>query len=237
MKSIQELGFAGGNPFVRGFNTYVPVSSSDTFMHRWVNAEGTKVFFDSSQPLVPGDSNGVQDVYEWEAQGSPSCTVATSVYGGCVFSLSGGESPDFSFLVDADERGENVFITHRGALGGAGPSDDKVHLYDVRVGGGFAASSLGCTGTGCQGVPPSAPIFATPASATFSGVGNFPAARPSSKAKPRTRAQQLAAALGACRKDRARRKRAACERQARRRYTAANSRSRKHNAKQGGRKS
>jgi hypothetical protein len=171
VKSIQEGASDGAPP--PGFSTYVPVSSSETFMHRWVNAEGTRVFFDSSQPLVSGDSNDTQDVYEWEAEGGPSCAVATSVYGGCVFLLSGGESPDFSFLVDADEHGENVFITHRGALGGAGPSDDKVHLYDVRVGGGFAASSLGCVGTGCQGVPPSAPLFATPASVTFNGVGNF----------------------------------------------------------------
>jgi hypothetical protein len=169
-----------------GSFTYLPVSSSQTFMHRWVNNEATKVFFDSSQPLVPGDANRNQDVYEWEAEGSEGCPDATSTYGGCVFLLSGGESPDFSFLVDADESGENVFIVHRGPLGGAGPRDDKFHLYDVRAGGGYSVSSLGCTGTGCQGVPPAAPLFATPASATFSGVGNFPPAVPAKKITKKT---------------------------------------------------
>jgi hypothetical protein len=166
--------------------TYLPVSSSQTFMHRWVNNEATKVFFDSSQPLVPGDANRNQDVYEWKAEGSEGCPEATSRYGGCVFLLSGGESPDFSFLVDADESGENVFIVHRGPLGAAGPRDDKFHLYDVRAGGGYSVSSLGCTGTGCQGVPPAAPLFATPASATFRGVGNFPPAVPAKKITKKT---------------------------------------------------
>ena len=35
------------------------------------------------------------------------------------------------------------------------------------------AAALACTGTGCQGVPPAPPIFATPSSVTFNGVGNF----------------------------------------------------------------
>ena len=35
------------------------------------------------------------------------------------------------------------------------------------------ARRSGCSGTGCQGVPPAPPIFATPASATFTGVRNL----------------------------------------------------------------
>jgi hypothetical protein len=97
-----------------------------------------------------------------------------------------------------------------------------VKLYDARVGGGFPESSLACTGTGCQGVPPGPPIFATPSSVTFSGVGNFTGqgvATP--KPKPLTRAQKLARALKACRAKKSKHKRAACETQARRRYGPA----------------
>jgi hypothetical protein len=205
-----------------GFAAYLPISSSATFMHRWMNARGSEVFFDSSQPLASGDSNGAQDVYEWETEGATGCSRSTSRYGGCVFLLSGGESPDWSFLADADESGENAFVVHRGPLGGAGPRDDKFHLYDVRVGGGFSVSSSGCTGTGCQGVPPAAPLFATPASVTFSGVGNFPPPAnsvPKPKAKPLMRAQKLAKALRACRKKQTR-ARTSCEAQARRKYGA-----------------
>jgi hypothetical protein len=160
---------------------YLPVSSSNTFMERWMNAEGTEVFFDSSQPLISGDSNGVQDVYEWKADGTSGCPTGAGEFGGCVFLLSGGESSDFSFLADVSENGGDVFITHRGQLDGVGPRDDKVHMYDVRVDGGFPDTALACTGTGCQGVPPAPPSFATPSSVTFSGAGNFPALVPAKK--------------------------------------------------------
>ena len=59
-----------------------------------------------------------------------------------------------------------------------------------RVDGGFASVSSACTGSGCQGVPPAAPLFATPASVTFAGTGNFPppppvAVKPKPKPKPK----------------------------------------------------
>jgi hypothetical protein len=217
--------------------TYIPVSSSNTFMRRWMNDEGTEVFFDSSQPLTAGDGDGVQDVYEWEAQGGPSCPTSTSVYGGCLFLLSGGQGDDYSYFVDADESGSNVFLTHRGQLGGVGPLNDKDHLYDVHASGGFVNISRACTGTGCQGVPPAAPSFATPASVTFSGAGNFMPSPPKVVVKSLTRAQKLAKALKACRKDRHKPKRVVCERQARKHYGPVRSRSGKRNSEHGGRKS
>jgi hypothetical protein len=54
--------------------------------------------------------------------------------------------------------------------------DGTVDIYDARVDGGFPALAVPqCSGTACQGAPAPAPIFAAPPSATFSGVGNFPA--------------------------------------------------------------
>jgi hypothetical protein len=167
--------------------TFLPVSSKPTFMHRWVTDDGNYVFFDTSQALVAQDVNGLQDVYEWERGGAPGCDVQVHprLNDGCVYLLSGGGSTDFSYLVDASASGNDVFFTTRGQLL---PTDgnEKVDLYDARVGGGFPEVSLGCTGTGCQGVPPAAPIFATPSSVTFAGVGNF---EPQSKAsvKPRSK--------------------------------------------------
>lgn len=31
-----------------------------------VSADGSRVFFDSGDAVVPGDVNGTEDVYEWE---------------------------------------------------------------------------------------------------------------------------------------------------------------------------
>jgi hypothetical protein len=53
--------------------------------------------------------------------------------------------------------------------------NDDFDVYDARVGGVRPPVAPECSGTGCQGVPSSPPVFATPPSVTFNGVGNFPA--------------------------------------------------------------
>jgi hypothetical protein len=203
-----------------GFETYLPISSSDTFMHRWVNSAGTEVYFDSSQRLVEADRNETQDVYEWSAEGTPSCPVATSLYGGCVFLLTSGESQGFSFLVDTDESGANVFVEQRGPLYGQGPAGTKSELYDLRASGGQPPRiGTGCSQAGtCPAAPELPSAASAPASNATSGRGNFPP-QPS-PAKPLTKAQRLAKALKACRA-RHRRSHHACERQAYRRYRPA----------------
>lgn len=216
----------GGSEGGTGASAHLPVSSSNTFMRRWMSADGDTVFFDSSQPLVPSDTNRLQDVYEWEREGTGSCPVATPARldGGCVFLLSGGESSDYSYFIDADEQANNVFITHRGQLAGAGPPDDKNHVFDVRRDGGFSAPSLGCAGTSCQAALPTAPDFAFPTTATLTGASNLPpqpaAAKPAPKRHVETKAQKLAKARKACKKHHVKRKRVACERAARARYSS-----------------
>lgn len=207
---------------LHGVGASLPISFDNTYSKRLLSADGSRIFFDTSQPLASSDTNGVQDVYEWEQEGSGSCAVAVPSRGGggCVSLLSAGESGGFSYLIDASASGDDVFIAHRGQLGGVGPADSKMHLYDVRVHGGFPQISTACTGTGCQGVPPAPPQFATPSSVTFSGIGNFPPIF--AKAKTRTAAQlrveRLAKALEACRHKHDKHKRAACEREAQKRY-------------------
>ena len=63
--------------------------------------------------------------------------------------------------------------------------DGTPDVYDARVDGGFPTlAPQACSGTSCQGVPAPSPIFATPPSVTFTGVGNFtPVATAKAKAK------------------------------------------------------
>jgi hypothetical protein len=190
------------------------------------------VFFNSAQSLVPQDTNKGNDAYEWEADGTGSCTLSP----GCIFLLSDGTSPEGSWLIGSSASGDDVFFTTRGKLV---PEDENenIDVYDARVGATSPPASPQCTGTGCQGVPSAPPVFATPPSATFNGVGNFapPSSAPvKAKPKPLTRAQKLAKALKACRK-KAKRKRAACERQARAKYGAkAHKTNKKPSSKQRG---
>jgi hypothetical protein len=168
----------------------VPTSFSNNYLLRWISADGSRVFFDSAEALVPQDTNGVEDVYEWERQGSGACQRG----GGCISLISGDLSGNQAYLLDASANGSDVFFTTRAQLVPQ-DRDGKVDVYDARVDGGFPESSLSCTGSGCQGIPTAPPIFATPSSVTFNGVGNFPPPPPKAsvkskvkkKAKPRKR--------------------------------------------------
>ena len=47
----------------------LPVSLQQTYQPRWITEDGSRVFFESAQPLVPQATNGWLDVYEWERDG------------------------------------------------------------------------------------------------------------------------------------------------------------------------
>jgi hypothetical protein len=216
------FGSGGGG----GHNTsFLPVSENNTNLPRWISDEGDRVFFDSVEPLVSQDTNRLRDVYEWERDGAGSCQTVE----GCVYLLSGGTSTDSSSFVDASADGKDVFFVTRAQLVSQ-DRNEEYDLYDARIGGVQPLSPSACSGTGCQGVPSAQPLFATPPSVTFNGVGNFepppptPAAKP--KAKPLTRAQKLANALKACSK-RPKNRRAGCKAQARKLYGAAGSKAAK----------
>jgi NHL repeat len=163
------------NDLEKVWGSFLPVSDSLTdYQPRVISDDGSRVFFDSIEPLVPQDDNGFADVYEWERERSGSCHEAqSSETGGCVFLLSGGQSTDNSYLIDASASGGDVFFVSRAHLVRADHGDSDV-LYDARVGGVEPPTEGGCSGAGCQGAPPAPPIFSTPASVTFEGNGNNP---------------------------------------------------------------
>ncbi len=211
------------NEYGEGAAAFLPVSWMATEQPQVVSDDGSRVFFDSWEPLVSQDTNGKLDVYEWERDGAGSCRESE----GCVYLLSGGTSSSSSWFLGASASGDDAFVISRADLTGTAGYEGFA-VYDARVGGVQPVASPVCTGSGCQGVPPAAPIFATPASVTFAGVGNFPApsivaplkSKPRSKAKLKSknmRAKGLAGALRACERRRGR-ARSVCVAHARRRY-------------------
>jgi Tol biopolymer transport system component len=195
--------------------------------NRGISDDGARVFFDSTEPLVPQDSNGQEDVYEYERAGTPggSCTGSSATFnagsGGCLFLISTGTSTVSSYFADASPSGEDVFFGTSQQLVPA-DVDGAIDLYDARVDGGFSSPpEPSCLGDACLNVP-SAPLDATPASLTFSGDGNVSAGEVDARVTPTaklTSAQRRAAAVKACaKKSKSQRKR--CVTQARRRYGA-----------------
>jgi len=166
--TVTDKGEEVGGFLMRPENSEAVINDEGaSYQLRTISDDGDRVFFDSTQPLVPQAVAGLESVYEWERDGSGSCQEAN----GCVSLLSGAPSGESTF-VDADASGDNVFFTTRSSLL---PEDrnEQVDLYDAHVDGGFPYLETECSGSGCQGVPPAPPIFATPSSATFNGVGNF----------------------------------------------------------------
>lgn len=158
-------------------------NAENVYQPRWISANGSRVFFESFEALLPQDTNGgYLDVYEWERLGAGTCEQTA----GCLYLLSGGTSTQGSFFADADEQGDNVFIGTRAKLVEQDVGE-LYELYDARVGGFAPPAPPACTGTGCQGIPLAPPIFATPASATFNGVGNFATVAESSVPRKHTK--------------------------------------------------
>ena len=130
--------------------------------------DGSHVFFNAFDALLPQDTNGQQDVYEWEAQGSGDCARSD----GCLSLISTGQSPAKSEFVDANPSGQNVFFETESSIDPRDPG--LIDIYDARIGGGFPTQSqpTPCVGDACQSPPPP-PNDPTPASAGFKGAGDL----------------------------------------------------------------
>jgi hypothetical protein len=201
---------------------WLPVSYSDSYRPTWISEDGDEVFFDSVSGLLPQDTNGNIDVYEWEREGTGSCASGTGLRGGCIYLLSGGNNRWASWLIGASASGSNLFMVTRDQLTTA-DQNENYDVYDARAEGVQPLNLPECTGTGCQGIPGAPPVFATPSSVTFAGVGNFESTAPTKAAvkartRPLTRARKFGAALRACKKLKRKAKRESCETRARKRY-------------------
>lgn len=188
---------------------------------RGVSSDGTRVFFDSPDPLVARDTNGQRDVYEWE--------------NGTVFLLSSGTSAQYSLFLDNSESGGDVFFATTDELV-QGDNDRGFDVYDARIprpGDAPPPAAVPCEGDVCQGPPSVAELLGPPPSATFNGAGNAePGATSKSRHKRLLRSQKLARARRACRKHRSKRRRPACERQTRKRRHNVGAAA-KHNRRRG----
>jgi hypothetical protein len=131
--------------------------------------DGQRLFFESFESLAPGDTNGRQDVYEWEAPGSGDCDEGKSAFsaqaGGCVRLISAGDSPEDSVFLDATPSGSDVFF---GTASSLLPQDHgQLDVYDARIDGGFPTPSLPgeCEGQSCRhpAPPPASPSPASTA--------------------------------------------------------------------------
>jgi hypothetical protein len=171
---------------------------------RSLSDDGSRLFFTSPDPLVPGLSGGADKVFEYEE--------------GALRLISGASGGVRAVFLDASASGDDVFFTTREDLTPTS-TGEFLKVYDARVDGGLpaAASTVGsCPGAACLSGAESPPTFSTPLSESVLGDGNRPPA--TGTAATPTRAQLLERALGRCRKLARRKRRAQCMSSARRRF-------------------
>jgi hypothetical protein len=111
-------------------------------------AEDGRVFFDSTDPLIPSDLNGAEDVFEWEE--------------GRIGPISSGTSPIDSSLLSISAGGADAYFFTRQTLAPQDENGNSVKVYDARAGGGFpfdptrppCKASDECHGPGTVAAPP-----------------------------------------------------------------------------------
>jgi hypothetical protein len=189
---------------------------------RYLSDSG-RLFFNAADALVPRDTNGREDVYEYEPNGVGGCARPA----GCVGLMSSGTSGEESAFLDASESGDEVFFLTGSRLAPQ-DVDSSLDVYDARVCSASSPCLAGppvpaapcSSGDACRGAAASqSGVFGAPSSMGVSGVGNLapPAGGPVVKGKRVSRAQKLASALRVCRK-KPKRRRVVCETRARRLY-------------------
>jgi hypothetical protein len=128
---------------------------------RNVTNDGSRVFFTTSEALVPDDVNGKKDVYEYE-DGAPQL-------------ISTGRGDADSVLVDNSTDGRDVFFITRDSLTWQDIDGGATDVYDARVNGGVPEPEgpPSCSGETCK--PPALGAPSTPGagSQSFSGPGNL----------------------------------------------------------------
>ncbi len=169
-----------------------------------VSGNGDFAFFQTPAALVPSDVDGEVtpegtaglglenpstynsvsgDVYEWRHDGVDGCVDLQ----GCLALITNGRGGILNLLLGSAEEGRDVFIYTSSKLVPQ-DTDTAGDIYDARIGGGFpppAPSPVECEADACS-TPASAPDDVTPASFTFTGVGNIvqsPSSKPVANSK------------------------------------------------------
>lgn len=147
---------------VTGVREGVGISVFTSDLANALSDDGQHAFFSTAEALVPEDTNGVADAYEYD-------TTSASVH-----LLSSGTDRSPSYFIDASNDGANAFFVTRERLLGW-DVDDAYDLYDARVGGGFpepVISPPACSGEACLDQGAAAPAAGGLGSALYRGAGD-----------------------------------------------------------------
>jgi hypothetical protein len=140
--------------------------------------DGNRVFFETPEALVAGDVDGVNDVYEWQAEEGGGSSLSLISSGRSTEIPPVGEDaltqPKPNVIFGATPDGSNVVFLSQDQLVPEAGSGGTPALYNARVGGGFLApqSPPVCVEDGCHPFAVSPPLLAGPRSESTRSRGN-----------------------------------------------------------------
>lgn len=140
-----------------------------------LSADGSRVFFETTEALAEDDKDGINDIYEWQEPvggGQQSLDLISSGSSTSYPEIEGLQDPNV--LMAVTPSGDDVFfrstdpLVPGAALGGAQA------IYDARVVGGFPQQTPAdlCSGEDCQSSSAAPPSLRTAASVRLHGAGN-----------------------------------------------------------------
>ena len=164
--SIGEDGYdANGND--DAFDASIPtlgfgqVRKNYELGSRAISEDGSRIVFETAEPLSPEVTNGLTNGYEWHIEpgwsegrvgfgstGSDESPVGVSLGGG----TSSNGNPTIENVVITPSGKDIFFLTTQGLV--PQDTDGAEDIYDARLGSGFpveAAKPKACEGDACQG--------------------------------------------------------------------------------------
>ena len=149
-----------------------------TVIHN-VSDSGNHVFFETPEALVAADTDGINDIYEWQQPGGVGAPVLSLISSGksIVYPQEPLITPPRpNMLLGITPDGSDVFFVSQDALVAGASEGGATAIYDARIEGGFAGPPLpaiACSEeTPCQGEPAPPPALASAASQAVTGAGN-----------------------------------------------------------------
>jgi hypothetical protein len=166
-----EPGGSGGSIEVGGG---APGPDLEDRLRRNLSDDGARLFFNTDEALVPRDTNGLPDAYEYDAASGQVALITTGTAAKESAGLSTGATVGFA---DASPSGDDVLFQTRQPLVGIAQAG-VMNIYDARVGGGLASQNppappAPCTGNSCRSETAPLPSQPNSASAGFVGRGNL----------------------------------------------------------------
>jgi hypothetical protein len=186
--SVGEGGYdANGNN--NGFSAELPpldqngqLQQDDEMGYRAISEDGSRVVFETADPLSPDAINGLVNAYEWHLEPGSS--------EGSVSLVSSGSDEEPVDQVAMTPSGRDIFfITVQGLL--PQDTDGAKDVYDARLGEGFPAVPAGeeaCSGDACQGPLTNPAPLLVPGSVSQVAGENFAAPAPVAAAAPKKKA-------------------------------------------------